>query len=347
MPYNSAVQHAAHRHILFGPWQSSGKNFSIDLLYLFNFTEGSSHSVSASDQKSHCNIPESNFSLTFYDKTAWTLVSSRCKARLTNLRIWPIALRRWQSCPNARQMTNCATVDQPRRIAAQLAKCAAHLVNCTVDQTRCVIGQLRSWEQLRCWPNARIVRIRPMGNCKFDAGLVVLLQVLLWWQCVEHAMLLSLQAQRLVEHDEVQLHFLCRKTLLQFCSRAASRNDTVTLLFAATAPWYGSRSPARNLLWRTPNSVVIVNICIAEPVTLSTMPKTRLYAESPVVADFSVFMAYNISGKWCAQWNVSETKDPCRQPSYTILVCSPKPAQLAKCAAHLVNCCAVGQLPRG
>ena len=30
--------------------------------------------------------------------------------------------------------------------------------------------------------------------------------------------------------------------------------------------------------------------------------------------------------------------------SCLILVCSPKPAQLAKCAAHLVNCCAVGQL---
>jgi len=76
---------------------------------------------------------------------AVTVADCWCKARLTNLRIWPIALRRWQSCPNARQLTNCATVDQPRRIAAQLAKCAAHLVNCAVDQTRCVIGQLRSW----------------------------------------------------------------------------------------------------------------------------------------------------------------------------------------------------------
>ena len=43
------------------------KKFSIDLLY----------SVSASDQKSCCNTPESNFSLTFYNKTAGTLVSSR------------------------------------------------------------------------------------------------------------------------------------------------------------------------------------------------------------------------------------------------------------------------------
>ena len=32
---------------------------------------------SASDQKSRCNTPESNFSVTFYDKTAGTLVSSR------------------------------------------------------------------------------------------------------------------------------------------------------------------------------------------------------------------------------------------------------------------------------
>ena len=44
--------------------------FSVDLLYPV-------YSVSASDQKSRCNTPESNFSLTFYDKTAGTLVSSR------------------------------------------------------------------------------------------------------------------------------------------------------------------------------------------------------------------------------------------------------------------------------
>ena len=84
----------------------------------------------------------------FWSSLRWQhtdCVAYNCKARLTNLRIWPIALRRWQSCPNARQLTNCTTVDQPRRIAAQLAKCAAHLVNCAVDQTRCVIGQLRSW----------------------------------------------------------------------------------------------------------------------------------------------------------------------------------------------------------
>jgi len=43
------------------------KLFSIDLLY----------SVSASDKKSRCNTPESTFSLTFYNKTAGTLVSSR------------------------------------------------------------------------------------------------------------------------------------------------------------------------------------------------------------------------------------------------------------------------------
>jgi len=56
------------------------KFFSIDLVYLFNLgaTQVPVHNcTTASDRKSRCNTPESNFSLTFYDKTAGTLVSNR------------------------------------------------------------------------------------------------------------------------------------------------------------------------------------------------------------------------------------------------------------------------------
>ena len=80
----------------------------------------------------------------------------------------------------------------------------------------------------------------------------------------------------------------------------------------------------------------VKNWCLKNRNTNCSVYNWRLFA---ILFRTTVFVCRAIMAK--------ETKDHCRQPSYTILVCSPKPAQLAKCAAHLVNCCAVGQLPHG
>ena len=52
----------------------------------------------------------------------------RCKAHLTNLRIWAIAQRVLTNWSNARHLANCA---------AHLPKCAAHLVNPTDSDQMC------------------------------------------------------------------------------------------------------------------------------------------------------------------------------------------------------------------